>query len=146
MKSAVFAVNLLVAAVAASPVVWADHPPSFIVRGSVDVTEHDGVTLRDGFPDDLLSGGLNASGLQGPAPRRRGGGSYSVAVGLSGKSCFENVEYTRSGRLRWMFVGSARFYRSAPTCLDSTVYGALRRSSVPGSLLSVGCKTAPGLS
>lgn len=50
--------------------------PSFIVRGSVDVTEYDGKTLRDprpdedfpGYPDDLLSGGLNADGLQGGEP------------------------------------------------------------------------------
>jgi hypothetical protein len=38
--------------------------PSSIVRGSVDVTEYDGQTLYDGYPDDLLSGGLNAEGLQ----------------------------------------------------------------------------------
>ena len=48
--------------------------PSFIVRGSVEVTEYDGQTLRDprppflGYPDDLLSGGLNAEGLQSAAP------------------------------------------------------------------------------
>jgi hydroxybutyrate-dimer hydrolase len=42
--------------------------PSFIVRGSVDVTEYDGQTLYDGYPDDLLSGGLNADGLQSSTP------------------------------------------------------------------------------
>lgn len=40
--------------------------PSSIVRGSVDVTEYDGQTLYDGYPDDLLSGGLNSDGLQSP--------------------------------------------------------------------------------
>lgn len=44
--------------------------PFFIVQGSVEVTPYDGRTLRDpippfpGYPDDLLSGGLNADGLQ----------------------------------------------------------------------------------
>ncbi len=48
--------------------------PSFIVRGSVEITEYDGQTLRDprpnfpGYPDDLLSGGLNADGLQSVTP------------------------------------------------------------------------------
>ena len=48
--------------------------PSFIVRGSIEVTEYDGHTLRDtrqyfpGYPDDLLSGGLNADGLQSNTP------------------------------------------------------------------------------
>ena len=46
--------------------------PSFIVQGSVEAIEYDGQTLRDprpdesflGYPDDLLSGGLNADGLE----------------------------------------------------------------------------------
>jgi hydroxybutyrate-dimer hydrolase len=53
-------------------------PPSFVVQGSVKITAYDGQTLRDprpndvppfpGYPDDLLSGGLNAAGLQSPTP------------------------------------------------------------------------------
>lgn len=52
--------------------------PSFIVKSSVGVAAYDGRTLRDprpeesppflGYPDDLLSGGLNAAGLQNPMP------------------------------------------------------------------------------
>lgn len=52
--------------------------PSFIVRGSIEVTEFDARTLRDprpdatppfpGYPDDLLSGGLGADGLQDSSP------------------------------------------------------------------------------
>ncbi len=52
--------------------------PAYIVRGSVEMVVHDGQTLLDprlddippfpGYPDDLLSGGLNADGLQSAAP------------------------------------------------------------------------------
>lgn len=38
--------------------------PSFIVKGSVDMTAYSGVRDADGNADDLLSGGLNADGLQ----------------------------------------------------------------------------------
>ena len=38
--------------------------PSFIVRGSLEIMEFDGQTLYGGYPDDLLSGGLNSDGLQ----------------------------------------------------------------------------------
>ena len=94
--SRVFWVVLLTALLLFSPALWAGHDddddgddrkghgrknalPSFIVRGSVEVTVYDGQTLRDpnlaepdGYPDDLLSGGLNAEGLQsGIAPAFR---------------------------------------------------------------------------
>lgn len=52
--------------------------PRKIVENSVEVTEHDGRTLRDprpgdsppfgGYPDDLLSAGLNGNGLKSPTP------------------------------------------------------------------------------
>ena len=42
--------------------------PYSIVRGSVEIAEYDGQTLYDGYPDDLLSGGLNAEGLQSSTP------------------------------------------------------------------------------
>ncbi|MGD9212775.1 MAG: 3-hydroxybutyrate oligomer hydrolase family protein, partial [Desulfobacteraceae bacterium] len=52
--------------------------PTFIVENSVEVMEYDGHTLRDahldespsfsGYPDDLLSGGLNTVGLQSTTP------------------------------------------------------------------------------
>ncbi len=53
-------------------------PPRFIIADSVEVMEYDAHTLRDprpeedppfkGYPDDLLSGGLNLEGLQRSAP------------------------------------------------------------------------------
>jgi hydroxybutyrate-dimer hydrolase len=80
--SRLFWIVLLTALLLFSPALWAGHKdddgykgqesknalPSFIVRGSVEVTEYDGQTLRDGYPDDLLSGGLNADGLQSGTP------------------------------------------------------------------------------
>ena len=55
-----------------------DPVPQFILPNSVEVMEYDGRTLRDprlneqppfaGYPDDLLSGGLNASGFQRTTP------------------------------------------------------------------------------
>ncbi|MGI9335620.1 MAG: 3-hydroxybutyrate oligomer hydrolase family protein [Gammaproteobacteria bacterium] len=59
---------MLLATITASPSACADGLPSFIVPGSMDATVYDGVTLHDGYPDDLLSGGLNAAGLQGAPP------------------------------------------------------------------------------
>ena len=68
MNSRTAALGWLLAGLLASGGVLAGGAPGFIVRGTVNVTDYDAVTLRDGYPDDLLSGGLNAAGLQGAAP------------------------------------------------------------------------------
>jgi len=59
---------LFLAGLASAGPALSDGLPSFIVRGSVDKTEYDGVRDTAGNADDLLSAGLNAAGLQGAAP------------------------------------------------------------------------------
>lgn len=84
-------------------VVFADQSnvlPRHILKQSVEVTEYDGRSLRDprpndtppfaGYPDDLLSGGLNGNGLQSPAAPAFADPSHPTATELRRLAIYAN--------------------------------------------------------
>ena len=66
LKGALIAIVTLVVVVTLTVEGWArsERRSHFIVPGSISVTHYEGVRDAEGNADDLLSGGLNASGLQ----------------------------------------------------------------------------------